>query len=66
MNLDDLDEDDMYALRSGGFQILPIPDRSGRRIIYGPAILERFRTGASFVSLGLFVLLACLLFRLSS
>ena len=62
ITLDDLDDDDMYALKSGGFQILPIPDRSGRRIIYGPAKLERFRTGASFVSFVLFALIACLLF----
>ena len=59
ITLDDLDDDDMHALRSGGFQILPIPDRSGRRVIFGPAKLERFRAGGSFVS---FVLpLLCLL-----
>lgn len=44
ITLDDLDEDDMEALRSGGFQCLPDRDLQGRSVLFGRYTAMRYKT----------------------
>ena len=49
--LDDLDEDDMEALESGGLQVVPLKDQSGRQLMIAVPQLEEYRTPENLVSL---------------
>ena len=42
--LDDLNEDDMESLKSGGFQVLPKRDAAGRSILFGRYTAMKYRT----------------------
>eukprot|EP00536_Pseudo-nitzschia_multiseries_P003775 jgi/Psemu1/186608/e_gw1.59.6.1 len=42
--LDDLDDDDMESLRSGGFQVLPQRDAAGRSVLFGRYTAMRYKT----------------------
>jgi hypothetical protein len=44
ITLDDLDEYDMEALESGGFQVLAEKDLAGRSVLYGRYTSMRYRT----------------------
>jgi hypothetical protein len=44
ITLSDLDEYDMEALQSGGFQVLSERDRAGRSVLYGRYTSMRYRT----------------------
>jgi hypothetical protein len=47
--LSDLDQYDMEALESGGFQILPQKDRAGRPILFGRYTCMRYRSVTNMV-----------------
>ena len=49
ITLDDLDDDDMYSLLSGGQQVLPKMDASGRAIYFRCDDYFTFRTWKSQV-----------------
>ena len=44
IEIDDLDEDDMEAMNSGGFQVLPNVDRAGRPILFGRYTCMKYKT----------------------
>ena len=44
ITLDDFDNDDMEALQSGGFQVLPTKDRAGRPILFGRYTCMKYKT----------------------
>jgi hypothetical protein len=52
IELSDFDEDDMEALYSGGFQVLPAKDRAGRPILFGRYTLMKYREAKNMVSTG--------------
>ncbi|KAL3943359.1 MAG: hypothetical protein SGBAC_002562 [Bacillariaceae sp.] len=49
ITLDDLNEDDMESLRSGGFQVLPRPDRAGRSILFGRYTCFKYKEPANMI-----------------
>ena len=50
IEISDLDEYDMEALRSGGFQVLPKKDRAGRPILFGRYTCMKYRQAKNMVS----------------
>jgi len=50
IELSDLDEHDMEALESGGFQVLPKRDLAGRNVLFGRYTAMRFRAINNMVS----------------
>lgn len=50
IELSDLNEDDMEALESGGFQVLPKRDLAGRNVLFGRYTAMRFREIKNMVS----------------
>jgi hypothetical protein len=50
IQLSDLDEYDMEALRSGGFQVLPHRDLAGRTVLFGRYTVMRYREIKNMVS----------------
>mmetsp|Transcript_40007 Transcript_40007/g.61477 ORF Transcript_40007/g.61477 Transcript_40007/m.61477 type:complete len:383 (-) Transcript_40007:315-1463(-) len=44
IQISDLDEDDMEALESGGFQVLPERDLAGRSVLFGRYTCMRYRS----------------------
>ena len=53
IELSDLDEYDMEALRSGGFQVLPKRDLAGRNVLFGRYTAMRYREIKNMVRLSL-------------
>ncbi len=51
IELSDLDEYDMEALQSGGFQVLPKRDLAGRNVLFGRYTAMRYREIKNMVSL---------------
>mmetsp|Transcript_37432 Transcript_37432/g.90844 ORF Transcript_37432/g.90844 Transcript_37432/m.90844 type:complete len:405 (+) Transcript_37432:141-1355(+) len=49
ITLEDLNEDDMESLRSGGFQVLPKPDRAGRSILFGRYTCFKYKEPANII-----------------
>lgn len=49
IEVSDLDEDDMEALASGGFQVLPQRDLAGRSVLFGRYTAMRYKTPKNMV-----------------
>jgi len=57
IELSDLDEYDMEALRSGGFQVLPKRDLAGRNVLFGRYTAMRYREIKNMVRLSHFYMM---------